>query len=975
MNPNSPNSLSSLTHTTHTESLATHEENPEDDAPEAVILGGDSHDLDGKKSPGTSEEFDFDEFYQLANRVLNGDSEAMVNLNSLKDRWEQKFKSKNPALKPVTGRPSTPFRPRVSLLPRRSVRTGTDTDLITYPITRPGLGSHGRPSCSGSTFPSQEKEPQETQIPQMTEVPAQLIEDFPELESQDGRQSGPSCNNRGNELQEASTPQDLASPPAVAGTLDESELQASRAEDAQPQDCPPKLDSNPLPTVQDGIPNQSDIYIGNVKLQTEYVDTIAGAFLQSSRKTFLSLRRENGEIVIRPTKEVVDNGSKKWRSTAVGYFLGKRPYFPQVETFVRSNWKGLQHVSVSSSGFFFFRFFSQLAMEDVIEGGPWLVQGQPIVLQPWEQGMSLRRQKHTQIPVWIRLRHLPMEYWTDDGLSTVASGIGTPLYTDGITKDCSRLDFARVCVMLDFNSELPKHLVVISPVLRNGKEDPKRIDVEYEWLPQRCKNCCSLGHVSATCPANRIKTVAPPIQIFVKKQAPQLDSGKPEQSLRGSRPAASSESSGINKGKDIVLYNSYSVLDTDSPKDAERIMDEDNHTMGPNDSSPMAHVQRTRRHLLNNWSWFEDYSGPAGRIWVTWDPLEVDIEILEDGPQHIHCRALNKRLHTRCLITVVYGDYDIIPRRELWSTLRTLSTGILDDPWLILGDFNAVMDDSEGHWSGATAIYWLPLYMAQLQSRSLWKRLDRMLANVAWLDIWPSSSYISALPSTSDHSPLILTGMDRFAEHAIFRFDNYLALQPGFLDSVDSTWKHRISGTAMYDVVCKLKNLKAVFRRQKKLTGDLANNVKRAKIFLDKAQALFDKHKEDIFLHLVKCCRQVYATTVKLEVNMLQQRAKLRWLKHGDQSSKFFFRKINSTRMKQRIFQITKASGEILTAQHDVIQEFTLYFQNLLGGSSNHRILDLRFLRHELKHTITTTEASLLVGPVTHLEVKEAFLI
>ncbi|KAL0302121.1 UNVERIFIED_CONTAM: hypothetical protein Scaly_3043300 [Sesamum calycinum] len=314
------------------------------------------------------------------------------------------------------------------------------------------------------------KEPQETTIPQMSGAPAQLIGDFPESESQDGRQDEPSCNDREIELQEALTPQVLASPPVV---LDGSELQTSRAE-AVPQDCPPELDSNPLPIVHD----QPDIYIGNVKLQAEYVDTIAGAFLQSSRKTlhFVPPTRQNGEIIIRPTKEVVDNGSKKWKSTAVGYFLGKRPYFPQVETFVRSNWKGIQHVSVSSSGFFFFRFFSQLAMEDVIDGGPWLVQGQPIVLQPWEQGMSLRRQKHTQIPVWIRLRHLPMEYWTDEGLSTVASGIGTPLYTDGITKACSRLDFARVCIMLDYNSDLPKHLVVISPVLRNGKEDPKRID-------------------------------------------------------------------------------------------------------------------------------------------------------------------------------------------------------------------------------------------------------------------------------------------------------------------------------------------------------------------------------------------------------------------------------------------------------------------------------------------------------------------
>ncbi|KAL0293947.1 UNVERIFIED_CONTAM: hypothetical protein Sradi_6912300 [Sesamum radiatum] len=35
----------------------------------------------------------------------------------------------------------------------------------------------------GSTFPSQEMEPQETPIPQMSGAPAQLIGDFPESES------------------------------------------------------------------------------------------------------------------------------------------------------------------------------------------------------------------------------------------------------------------------------------------------------------------------------------------------------------------------------------------------------------------------------------------------------------------------------------------------------------------------------------------------------------------------------------------------------------------------------------------------------------------------------------------------------------------------------------------------------------------------------------------------------------------------
>ncbi|KAL0293632.1 UNVERIFIED_CONTAM: hypothetical protein Scaly_3138000 [Sesamum calycinum] len=73
-------------------------------------------------------------------------------------------------------------------------------------------------------------------------------------------------------------------------------------------------------------------------------------------------------------------------------------------------------------------------------------------------------------------------------------------------------------------------------------------------------------------------------------------------------------------------------------------------------------------------------------------------------------------------------------------------------------------------------------------TRSLWKRLDRMLVNEAWLEAWPDSSYICALPSTSDHSPLVLTGTHRDAEHAIFRFDNYLARQPGFLELVTNIW-------------------------------------------------------------------------------------------------------------------------------------------------------------------------------------------
>ncbi|KAL0287711.1 UNVERIFIED_CONTAM: hypothetical protein Sradi_7118100 [Sesamum radiatum] len=184
------------------------------------------------------------------------------------------------------------------------------------------------------------------------------------------------------------------------------------------------------------LPN---FFVGNIPIKTvnsEFHDSIAEAFHQSSRKElrYIPPTMQLGEIVVRPSPEIVENGSKRWNMTAVGYFLGRKPYFHHLEAFAKKTWKSLIRVTATVNGFFFFQFTSTAAMEEVIEGGPWLFQGQPIVLQRWEPGMSLRKQKHTQIPVWIRLKHLPMEYWTSEGLSVVASGVGKPLYSDAVTK-------------------------------------------------------------------------------------------------------------------------------------------------------------------------------------------------------------------------------------------------------------------------------------------------------------------------------------------------------------------------------------------------------------------------------------------------------------------------------------------------------------------------------------------------------------
>ncbi|KAL0287129.1 UNVERIFIED_CONTAM: hypothetical protein Sradi_7130300 [Sesamum radiatum] len=257
-------------------------------------------------------------------------------------------------------------------------------------------------------------------------------------------------------------------------------------------------------------------------------------------------------------------------------------------------------------------------------------------------------------------------------------------------------------------------------------------------------------------------------------------------------------------------------------------------------------------------------------------------------------------------------------------------------------------------------------------SRSLWRRLDRVLVNDTWLDVWPHSSYLSALPQTSDHSPLVLLGAERRIDRGVFKFDNYLVTQPSFIPSVQQVWNHRIVGTKMYEVTRKLKALKPVFRAQRKLKGDLSNNVLRAQQFLVQAQSLFDTFKEDILMHLVQWCRMIYCRAVDMDDKMLRQRTKFNWLQQGDRCTKVFFRRINVTRATMRVYQISNATGDTLTDTEHVVAEFVTYFEALLGGERQPCNLNLDFLQPHLKHTLTVEEAAALLRQVSTGEVKEA---
>jgi hypothetical protein len=107
---------------------------------------------------------------------------------------------------------------------------------------------------------------------------------------------------------------------------------------------------------------------------------------------------------------------------------------------------------------FIFRFQDESTCEDVLEAKLWHVANKPLILRKWSPGMQVLKLTLSSIPVWIKLMHLPLEFWTRNCLSHVASGVGKLLYADKVTEERRRLGYARVLVEIDIDSECPKEI-------------------------------------------------------------------------------------------------------------------------------------------------------------------------------------------------------------------------------------------------------------------------------------------------------------------------------------------------------------------------------------------------------------------------------------------------------------------------------------------------------------------------------------
>ncbi|GKD39484.1 zinc finger, CCHC-type containing protein [Tanacetum coccineum] len=344
------------------------------------------------------------------------------------------------------------------------------------------------------------------------------------------------------------------------------------------------VSSDPAQGKTNGKTTDDELMIDSTTRPVSYVSAL-NTKTRTKKVNFRELQPQESveDVDLKIPKASVEEVSGRVGNTLYGYFIRKRLAFPIVENYVWNAWSkfGILKVMMNTKGFFFFKFSTKKELEDELEAGPWMIRNTLIILNAWTPRTTLMKEDLTKVPVWVKLHDVPIVAYTADGLSLIATKIGTLKMLDSYTctmyeESWGRNSYARAMIELNSEKELVNNLVVAIPLLEEEGYTKETIRVEYEWLPPRCTACKTFGHMTDQCPKNTAeKTI---VNV--------ADDGFRQVGNRhGKNIAANAKKVDEANATQKVNKNEASTSKAESEDECEHVYDETGTFMKPNKES------------------------------------------------------------------------------------------------------------------------------------------------------------------------------------------------------------------------------------------------------------------------------------------------------------------------------------------------------------------------------------------------------
>ena len=183
---------------------------------------------------------------------------------------------------------------------------------------------------------------------------------------------------------------------------------------------------------------------------------------------------------------LIKKGSERGNLTACRQFVGYNMHHNEFRYNIRRMWSqfGVKDI-VYNNGQFLFKFKSIEGMESVIEKGPWMVNNKPLFVQRWNPEMNMTKLEPKKLPVWVKLVNIPLEAWSVDGISALASSVGLPIIMNHITaticdKGLGNLGYARVLIEMSAEKQFKECIEIQYRDKDNNVKGTKIVKVVYD---------------------------------------------------------------------------------------------------------------------------------------------------------------------------------------------------------------------------------------------------------------------------------------------------------------------------------------------------------------------------------------------------------------------------------------------------------------------------------------------------------------
>jgi hypothetical protein len=171
-------------------------------------------------------------------------------------------------------------------------------------------------------------------------------------------------------------------------------------------------------------------------------------------------------------------------------------------------------------------------------------------------------------------------------------------------------------------------------------------------------------------------------------------------------------------------------------------------------------------------------SSPTCRILVGWNSQKLNLTCIHSASQWLTCEVIPFSSSSPLRITFIYGHNTPAARLALWDYINQESVSTVGIPWIVLGDFNAILQASDrsggdNHWPryqddfhaciNQSELLHVPYsglkyswHNGQHGDNTIQKKLDWIFGNSCLFSMWPAAHANFQPRTILDHSAMVL---------------------------------------------------------------------------------------------------------------------------------------------------------------------------------------------------------------------------